>query len=86
MIHGKYVPLFQMIVDQLSTKYNIYQDVAIRVFGAMAPIFDVSENCSDASWTYLGNFFLTALTHPEQILGQDWVLRSKFHLIKKNLS
>ena len=76
MIPEKYLPRFQLIVDQLS-QYDIYQDVAIRVFGTMAPIFGVSESCSDASWTYLRNFFLTALIHPEQIFGQDWVLRCK---------
>ena len=76
MIPTKYLPLFKMIVDQLA-QYGIYEDVAIRVFGSLAPIFNVSPICSDASWTYLANFFLAALTDPGALLGQDWALRSK---------
>ena len=71
--------IFEMIVEKLSAM-NIYEDVAIRLMGGMAPIFGVSESCGDASWTYLGNLFLSLLQESEDRedrgLPEEWVLRS----------
>ena len=75
--------VFNAIVEKLSA-YNIYEDVAVRIMGGMAPIFGVSESCGDASWTYLGNLFLSLLAESEDRgLPEEWVLRSKQKLFKE---
>ena len=77
LIDPRHKGIFDQIINGLAA-FNIYEDVAIRLMGGMAPIFGVSPNCADASWTYLGNFFLS-LPQPgeEGKFPEEWVIRSK---------
>ena len=51
--------------------FGVQKDVAIRILGSLTPIFGVpgsyplSKECSDASWTYLANMFLSSPSDTE---------------------
>ena len=66
----------QYILDQIVEKSGFEKDVTIRILGSLTPIFGLpefgyplSEECSQASWTYLANMFLSELTDPENMFA-----------------
>ena len=63
-----YDPTTRYIFDEIAKYFKtlgVERDIAIRILGSLTPIFGVpglyplSKECSDASWTYLANMFLS---------------------------
>ena len=76
-------PLFDFIATQFKSQFGIEADITIRILGSLTPIFNggpmypLSQDCSDASWTYLYNIFALSAITGGLVEPPQWTIQSK---------
>ena len=74
--------VFDLIADNIKQRFGIEEDITIRILGSLTPIFNgdlipLSQDCSDASWTYLYNMFALSAITLGAVQPPQWGIQSK---------